>query len=141
MIELKDGRYVKAFWTFPFDADAAWSDGMPIPKAPGNLLGALYTDDSERQDWEMVYRFRYYADDKLDSTSKDEKNWYGYSVRASEKEAWQKARAAFSSFAAAAAVELHVALVETDELEAQVAGLSELPGIQTYSAEEWKGTP
>lgn len=141
MIELKDGRYVKAFWTFAFDADTAWTGGAPPPKAAGNLLGALYTDDPERQDWEMVYRFRYYADEKLDSTSEDEKNWYGYRVRASEEEAWQKTRAAFNKFATVAVSELHVALVETDDLKAQVAGLSKLPGMNTYSMEEWKGTP
>jgi hypothetical protein len=41
----------------------------------GNIMGAIYTEPGECR-WRFTYRFRWYNDDRVDRTSKDEKSWY-----------------------------------------------------------------
>ncbi len=74
-IEIKEGRYFFAIWFFEFR----------LADSNGNLLGAAYRDAGKR-DAEMIYRFRYYVDDKMDRTSKDRKNWYSGVLKADDED-------------------------------------------------------
>lgn len=64
-IEIKDGIYFAAIWHVE-------------DRPRGNWMGAVYrTPDGT---WHLKYRHRYYADDKLDETSADTKNWYHFTA-------------------------------------------------------------
>jgi hypothetical protein len=60
-IELKQDNFYRCIWR----AD--------LPN--GDLIATLWKEASEGNRWTLVYRFRYYKDEKV-FNSKDEKNWY-----------------------------------------------------------------
>jgi hypothetical protein len=127
-IEFRDGRYFKAVWNFEFNPGGEMP-GIPSPVRPGNLLGAMFTDDPERKKWIVVYRFRYYVDDIMDHTSEDDKAWYRAEFESDEDDAWPNTRKGFEEIARAAGSELHVAVIESDKVRVQMEMLRTLPGI------------
>lgn len=127
-IEFREGRYYKAVWNFEF-APGGGLPGLPSPERPGNLLGAMFTDDPERKKWIVVYRFRYYVDDIMDHTSEDHKTWYRMEFEGEENSSWIKAREGFSAIARVAGSEMHIALMESDNTQVQMEMLKQLPGI------------
>jgi hypothetical protein len=75
-IEIKDGRYFAAMW---FVGPGRTPDGRTV-----DVHGALWRDPG--QHWVLQYRFRYYADDRVDASSEDDKSWYrGELARAAER--------------------------------------------------------
>jgi hypothetical protein len=63
MIEIRERTYVWAQWVVEFEIDV-----------PGNWMACLLRQEGEPP--ELLYRFRYYVDDKLGEESEDERNWY-----------------------------------------------------------------
>lgn len=63
MIELRDGDYIVGVWIAPLP---------PQLGRPGNLMATLWRRDDI---WHLVWRFRYFVDDKV-FESADEKSWY-----------------------------------------------------------------
>jgi len=121
-IDLKDGRYYKAFWHFEFDA----------PRR-GNILGAIYSDDPERKEWHIDYRFRYYVDDKMGNDSEDEKNWYAGRAVGPETEVFENVIRAFRDLSSMMGSELNVSVVESDKSQVQVDILMGMPGMNACS--------
>jgi len=67
MIEFVDGDYIAGVWV------------APLPEAvgrPGNFLATLYWRTGV---WHLIYRFRYFVDDKI-FDSADERSWYHASM-------------------------------------------------------------
>lgn len=62
--EFKKGRYYSHVW-FVYWKGCDW-------------LAGIWRDEGE-SDWHLLYRFRYYKDDKFDLSSEDEKSWTGWS--------------------------------------------------------------
>lgn len=64
MIEIKKGRYFKAYWF--------------VGCEDRDLLAAMFRDPEGP--WKLLYRFRYYEDDKV-FDSKDRKSWTGFETK------------------------------------------------------------
>lgn len=71
-IAFKDGRYFLGMWFVSGSNTRDW-------------LCAAYRDGPTAE-WEMKYRFRYYADDKKGDDSEDTKNWYHATMSADTPE-------------------------------------------------------
>lgn len=132
MIELKDGLYYKAVWNFEF-VPGARNSVIPTPDRPGNLLGAMFSEDPERKKWIIVYRFRYYVDDIMDSSSADEKSWYRVAFDSEEESGWNKTHEAFSLMASVCGSTLNVAMIESDIARVQIIALESLPNMSIRS--------
>ena len=137
MIELKDGRYYKAFLVFEFKAGQSIM-GVPTPHMDGNLLAAIYTDDPERKKWDLLYRFRYYVDDKLGQDSDDQRAWYRMTAESDEVTLFEQTRWAFEQMAEAAKSELTVGLIESDKSDVQLEKIGRMPGMHMGPAEPMK---
>lgn len=121
-IELRDGLYYKAFLHLEF----------AVPKR-GNILGAIYSDDPDRKEWHIVYRFRYYVDDKLGADSADTESWYAGKATGPEQDIFDSTVKAFKDMAAAMGGNLNVSVVESDKAQEQADKLMGMPGMNVCS--------
>lgn len=125
--ELKDGVYYKGFMQFEFVKGAC---GAP---ASGNFLGAIFTTDPERKDWQFIYRMRYYVDDIMDHNSEDIKHWEHMDSTLKDGETveglWESTLEDIKSFAEAAGAELHVAVVDSDKVQDMMKAVQSLPNM------------
>lgn len=127
-IEFKDGRYFKAIFHFEFRATAAVA---PDPPLDGNYLAALYTDDPNRNDWTLVYRFRYYVDNKTGTDSEDIKSWYSAHLLADEETAFRKTSDVIGLMCREESSKLNVTLVESSDANVQMDKLKSSPYMHT----------
>lgn len=124
-IELKDGRYLKAFMTFAFKKD----QGIVPPKSDGDFFAALYSEEEEGRDtWHLIYRFRYYVDDKIHD-SDDKKSWHHGLIKGDENEIYEKTLEGLRMMAIASFTEFHHVVVDSDKSEIQMEKLVTLPGM------------
>jgi len=63
VVEMRDGTEFAGIWY------------IELPGCIGNVFASISKQPGEQ--WRLVYRFRYYVDDK-NHHSKDKKNWYVY---------------------------------------------------------------
>jgi hypothetical protein len=122
-LELKDGRYVSQMW-YCANGEKDW-------------LCALYRDPGER--WTMLYRFRYYRDDKV-FDSKDIKNWYCWRAPTdrTESEVIKFTDSLAEFIALEARAKLHKLFLRTDKVEKILEAMKH--GDFTHFLEEKRAT-
>jgi len=107
-IEFVDGRYFSTYW---FRA---------CPTRKVDLLMALWRDPG--QPWQLVYRFRYHKDDKIDDTA-DEFSYYEWSMGAAgEAEILKSANAMIDDLPFSGPI--HKILLRTDRVQVVEAALA-----------------
>lgn len=126
-IEMKDGRYFKAMMNFEFRKNSMVI-GIPKPEHDGNILAALYTDDADKKSWTLVFRFRYYMDEKTYDSS-DERKWFKAKITNNEEDAWQLIFRTFSDMAQMSQTKLNYVLIESDNAYVQAEKTQTLAGM------------
>jgi hypothetical protein len=94
---------------------------------PGNVLAWVYKDKGS-PGWCLLWRFRYYVDDRLDETSQDTNRWYAAKTAEPDlAKVLPNLREPFSVMAAATGANLEEVIIDSEDPEEILRRMGEQP--------------